>query len=163
MLLSQMIILPIVGCRGGSSEGTSRRRKGRARWRVVLGTHPELQGPTVAWWSWVMILRSSQEEEEERQTGDAQLLVLCNWSRSYPRLSGNKEHKGTTLYSRLQEVESDRCSLVFRVRRGSDQSFSKAPSIFHVPRLCDSVTSLCSRVVFIYLPKRRKSFEIFFF
>lgn len=57
----------------------------------------------MAWWPWVRILRSSQEEEEGRWTGDAQQLVLCSGSRGPPRLPRNKEHKGAALRYRVQE------------------------------------------------------------
>lgn len=90
-----MIILPILDCGRGISDGISRRKEGEGSdegW--CWGYIQWFRWPAATWGPWVRILRSQEEEEEEdRQTGDAQQLVRHSGSRGCPRPLRNKFHR----------------------------------------------------------------------
>lgn len=100
-----MIVLPILDCGRGTSEGISRRKEGEGSdegW--CWGYIQWFRWPAAAWGPRMRILRSQEEEEEDRQTGEAQRFVRHSWSRGCPRRLRNNFH-------RVQEDWGRACSL----------------------------------------------------
>lgn len=88
-----MIVFSILDCGGvrGKLRGhIKKEERRRARGGAVLGCFRWL---TVAWWPWVRILRS-REEEEERRASDPQQLTVHSRSRGCPRLPRNEAYRG---------------------------------------------------------------------